>query len=139
MCPAEKKGLPLLTMDEVAKHNTAEDCWIILGNDFNGGRKVYDATSYLNEHPGGGDIVVNLAGKNADEFFEDAGHSKEARDMLEEFLLGDLVLTAQELRDLQIEEKRKAGALQDKAIFRSAYAFAFFLFAFGIIKAMGTE
>eukprot|EP00741_Cyanophora_paradoxa_P023430 tig00021582_g22634.t1 len=41
-----------LTMDEVAKHNTMDDCWIVVSN------KVYDCTPYLNEHPGGGHSIV---------------------------------------------------------------------------------
>ena len=35
------------TMEEVAKHNTRGDCWIVVEG------VIYDATSYAESHPGG--------------------------------------------------------------------------------------
>ena len=40
----------LYTPEEVAKHRDYEDCWVILGEK--GERKVYDITSFLDDHPG---------------------------------------------------------------------------------------
>mmetsp|Transcript_7781 Transcript_7781/g.6953 ORF Transcript_7781/g.6953 Transcript_7781/m.6953 type:complete len:136 (+) Transcript_7781:66-473(+) len=76
--------------EEVSKHSTNDDCWIILGNDSNGGPKVYDVTKYLNDHPGGPEIITEFAGKNADEMYEDIGHSREARQKAEKYLIGKL-------------------------------------------------
>lgn len=42
-----------ITVDEVAKHNTATSLWIIY-ND-----KVLDLTEFLNEHPGGDQVRVH--------------------------------------------------------------------------------
>ena len=39
--------------------------------------KVYDVTKYLDDHPGGSEIIVEYAGKDATDMFEDIGHSSE--------------------------------------------------------------
>ncbi|KAL7573398.1 hypothetical protein ACA910_006504 [Epithemia clementina (nom. ined.)] len=80
------------TLDEIAKHNTAESCWLIIGNATNGGPKVYDVTKYLDDHPGGAEVMLDVAGQDADEFFEDIGHSKEARHELKRHLIGNFKL-----------------------------------------------
>lgn len=43
-------------MEEVQKHNTEDDCWLVIGE------KVYDVTAYLPEHPGGADIMLGSTG-----------------------------------------------------------------------------
>lgn len=52
------------TATEVAKHNNANDCWIIIEN------RVYDVTKFLKEHPGGSKVVLKLAGKDATRDFK---------------------------------------------------------------------
>lgn len=79
-----------ITEDEVAKHAVESDCWIIVGNDSNGGAKVYNITPYMNDHPGGPEIMLEFAGKDADDMFEDIGHSSEARNKMKEYLVGPL-------------------------------------------------
>ena len=76
------------TLEEVSKHNTAEDCWIVLGEP--GEKKVYDITKFLDDHPGGPEIVLDKAGEDAHTEFEDIGHSLDARDQLKELLKGSL-------------------------------------------------
>ena len=80
----------IYTEDEVAMHNSENDCWLIIGNELNGGSKVYNITPYMNDHPGGPEIMMEFAGKNADDMFEDIGHSSEARNKMKEFLVGTL-------------------------------------------------
>jgi nitrate reductase (NAD(P)H) len=74
----------VFTMDEVKKHNTEEDCWIIVKD------RVYDATEYLELHPGGIEsIIINSGAVDATEDFV-AIHSTKATKMLEKYYIGDL-------------------------------------------------
>ena len=49
------------TAAEIAKHKEEEDCWLVIHG------KVYDVTPYLDEHPGGPEIMVSNAGAEAGE------------------------------------------------------------------------
>ncbi|KAI8028489.1 Cytochrome b5 isoform E [Camellia lanceoleosa] len=62
--------------EEVANHNHKQDCWIIISG------KVYDVTSFLDDHPGGDEVLLTATGKDATDDFEDVGHSESAREML---------------------------------------------------------
>ena len=59
-----------LTLAEVAAHDREDDCYLIIGNERTGGAKVYDVTKYLEDHPGGDAVLLELAGKYADDMFE---------------------------------------------------------------------
>lgn len=58
--PAAEKAI---SMAEVAKHATPQDCWVAV----DGG--VYDVTEFLDEHPGGKRAITIYAGKDATEQF----------------------------------------------------------------------
>ncbi|XP_031837999.1 cytochrome b5 [Nomia melanderi] len=53
--------------------------------------KVYNVASFLNEHPGGEEILLDHAGKDSSEDFDDVGHSKDAFDLMSKYLVGELV------------------------------------------------
>ena len=42
------------------------------------------------QHPGGEEILIENAGQDSTENFEDVGHSSDAREMLEEYYVGEL-------------------------------------------------
>lgn len=72
------------TLDQVSEHSSSENCWLLIGG------KVYDVTRFLEEHPGGDDVLLSATGKDATDDFEDVGHSKTARDMLTNYYIGDI-------------------------------------------------
>jgi cytochrome b involved in lipid metabolism len=73
---------------DVAMHNHRDDLWIILRQ--NGVAKVYDVTSYVDEHPGGDAILTNAGGDSSDEFFGPQ-HPPRVHDMIEDFCIGTLL------------------------------------------------
>jgi len=76
-------GLPKITEEEISKHNTDKDCWIIIDN------LVYDVSKFLNLHPGGKKIILNVAGQNASEEFH-AYHRQDLLKRYENLLVGKL-------------------------------------------------
>ena len=69
---------------DVAEHNTKKDCFLVIHD------KVYDATKFVDEHPGGEEVLLDVGGQDATEAFEDVGHSDEARESLDKLLVGTL-------------------------------------------------
>lgn len=72
---------------------------------------MFDVTSYLDDHPGGAEVMLDVSGQDADEFFEDIGHSNDAREELQKYLIGTLVLSPEEKdkRRLAAEKKAQGG------------------------------
>jgi len=79
----------VLSASEVAKHSKASDCWQIVSG------KVYNFSSYLNQHPGGAEIIIGYCGQEATSAFSTKGnqgsnHSDFAWKLLGKYLVGDL-------------------------------------------------
>ncbi|KAL1561626.1 cytochrome B5-like [Salvia divinorum] len=74
----------VFTYSDVSAHKTSDDCWVIIHG------KVYNVTSYLEEHPGGDEVILGQAGSDASQEFEDVGHGSAARLMLDEFYVGEV-------------------------------------------------
>ena len=70
------------TINNISIHNKINDCWIVIDN------RVYDLTKYLEEHPGGINIIMKYAGKDATEAFENINHSKNAYKLLNKYVIG---------------------------------------------------
>jgi len=71
------------TSKEVSLHNKSNDCWLIIDG------KVFDVTSYVDEHPGGEAILKN-AGHDSSKGFHGDQHPAKVKDLLWEFYKGDL-------------------------------------------------
>ncbi|KAI0340407.1 oxidoreductase [Trametopsis cervina] len=81
------KRIRIYTDEDVATHTTSTSCWVSRHG------KVYDVTRFLDDHPGGDDLVMKYAGKDVGEVMNDPqehAHSDSAYDMLEEFVIGRL-------------------------------------------------
>lgn len=50
-------------------------------------------SSYLNDHPGGAEVMMEVAGQDATNMFEDIGHSTDARTEMKKFQIGLLKVT----------------------------------------------
>ncbi|KAJ0914438.1 putative cytochrome b5-like heme/steroid binding domain-containing protein [Helianthus annuus] len=74
----------ILSFEEVSKHNHSTDCWLIISG------KVYDVTSFLDDHPGGDQVLVLASGKDATENFEEVGHTENAIEKMKDFYVGEL-------------------------------------------------
>ncbi|KAJ9539098.1 hypothetical protein OSB04_031831 [Centaurea solstitialis] len=74
----------ILSFEEVSKHNQKSDCWLIISG------KVYDVTKFLDDHPGGDDVLVLATEKDATEDFEDVGHSQDAKDIMKKYYVGEI-------------------------------------------------
>ncbi len=78
------------TREEVAKHTSMEDCWIVIQDQSTKEWKVYDVTDYIDEHPGGTAIMTN-AGGDATAGFHGPQHPHTVFEMVNEFCIGTLV------------------------------------------------
>jgi len=80
--------LPVYTKEEVAEHNTPEDCWM----SFEGG--VYDVSEYIPEHDKFMDIREWCGGDITADFKDKAGEGRDHRAssyaLLEEYRIGNL-------------------------------------------------
>ncbi|CAL5056853.1 unnamed protein product [Urochloa decumbens] len=118
-------GGKVYSFQEVGKHNSRKDCWLVIAG------KVYDVTAFMEEHPGGDEVLLACtgnnnnnnplhfplssmgdrlmcsrrkinsltqsppppsfrAGKDATADFEDIGHSDDAKEMMPQYLIGEL-------------------------------------------------
>ncbi|WVF71747.1 hypothetical protein IAT40_006555 [Kwoniella sp. CBS 6097] len=73
----QASGQKLVSYEEVQKHASRDDCWVIIDG------KIYDVTDFLNQHPGGAEIILANAGKDATKIFKPL-HPPDALDTLDE-------------------------------------------------------
>ncbi|KAH9787346.1 cytochrome b5 isoform E [Citrus sinensis] len=52
--------------------------------------QVYNVTPFLEDHPGGDEVLLAATEKDATDDFEDVGHSDSAREMMEKYHIGEI-------------------------------------------------
>ena len=74
------------SLADVAKHNNQNDCWLIINNN------VYNATGYINVHPGGAQMIISACGADATSLFESINRhqSSRAQTDLSSLLIGSI-------------------------------------------------
>lgn len=81
---SEQKITSSYTQEELAKHSTKEDCWLVVDNN------VYDVTKFIPMHKGGDQILLGC-GKDATELFKsNEKHGISAQKMLQGLQIGIL-------------------------------------------------
>lgn len=100
-----------LTMAEVARHDSEDDCWMVIED------QVYDVTAWIPAHPGG-DRILRGCGKDATWFFQNRetgdGHSDAAYAALEPFAIGALGEDASALGPLVVPHPHTARATRTR-------------------------
>ncbi|XP_070172431.1 cytochrome b5 [Polyergus mexicanus] len=68
------------------EQNDEKDTMLIILHD-----KVYNVRNFLNEHPGGEEVLLDHKGKDSSEDFDDVGHSNDAMELMKKYQVGVLV------------------------------------------------
>ena len=84
------RPLPTIPSIDVKSHNTSKSCYVTRGT------KVYDVTSFLEDHPGGGNLILEYGGKDVMEIMRDEeshNHTEAAYKILDDLYLVGFVAT----------------------------------------------
>jgi cytochrome b involved in lipid metabolism len=76
------------TVEEVSEHDKKGDCWIIVRE------MVYDVTEFMKIHPGGSAIMMNVAGQDATEYFEELHRPEILDEVASTYLIGEVAQNA---------------------------------------------
>jgi cytochrome b involved in lipid metabolism len=82
------QGKNVVSVTEVSKHATEQDCWVIVNNN------VYDVTSFIPNHSGGPQAIIPFCGKDAKQAFDTRNgrgpHPGRALEFLQSMLVGTI-------------------------------------------------
>ncbi|XP_046386640.1 E3 ubiquitin-protein ligase HERC2 isoform X3 [Ischnura elegans] len=110
-CPSAtlKTGeeLPLVRKADLENHNRDGGLWLLING------KVYDVQDFRSEAPCGSELLQRYAGRDATRAFESAGHSAEARDTMQAFLVGHYVDPEQEEVQQEVNVNSVSSPLVD--------------------------
>ena len=81
---ARQTNAAILNLADIAKHNTAGDCWLIING------KVYNVTDFLSSHSGGAASIAPYCGKDATAAFTGKPHPGSDLNVLGAYYIGDV-------------------------------------------------
>ena len=121
------KPLRKFTVDEVGKRSTKDEVWIIIN------ARVYDITSFVGKHPGGDLVIMNMAGKDCTDAFENYHQARITKNMLPQYLIGqvtDLPVYphVQDFRAIRQELLRRGMFETSVVFYAQVYSFLIALF-----------
>lgn len=100
----EWEKLRVIPLAEVQRHTTREaGAWFIRDG------KVYDATGFLEQHPGGADIILSNAGGDASSLF-DGIHPESAKKLAVNYLIGRLEGAERPVAPAEQQQRNDAAA-----------------------------
>lgn len=82
--PPEKVSLKAYTLEEVAKHKTKDDVWVVVNGE------VLDVTKFKADHPGGEKAIMLYAGRDATEEFNMLHDPKVVKKYAPDSIIGTL-------------------------------------------------
>lgn len=94
------------SLQQVEQHASEDSCWCIYQD------KVYDVTEFMQDHPGGEDLIFDYAGKDITNVMKDVlehEHSDSAYEILQEYCIGTLAKQQQQQQEkapLTLHEQR---------------------------------
>ncbi|KAB1219711.1 Cytochrome b5 [Morella rubra] len=68
---------------------------------------VYDVTSFLEDHPGGDDVLVSATEKDSTDEFEFVGHSDSAKELMKKYYIGDIEIPVAPVKNAQTQPSQQ--------------------------------
>lgn len=79
-----------VTFEELKAHKDSKSLWVAIHDN------VYDVTKFMEEHPGGEEVLLEQAGGYATNAFEEVGHSTDAKELMKTYLIGTMAEDSKE-------------------------------------------
>lgn len=100
--------------------------------------KVYNVLEFVNEHPGGDEIIMEFFGQDCTQDFEDIGHSPDAHKTLKKLYVGDID-TASEKVAQETAASTEQSSSDQAPDFKKIAALLFILAAYLLYKGFTAE